>query len=72
MLRAHHLVHIMVATVEKFQAKERPIIIVSTTRSQMGGIGFLRDPKVSYYIYIYMEYNNVSTVFRLSISPYSA
>lgn len=53
MLRAHHLVHIMVATVEKFQAKERPIIIVSTTRSQMGGIGFLRDPKVSYYIYIY-------------------
>lgn len=49
MLRRHNLARIMVDTVEKFQGQERPIIIVSTTRSKMNGIGFLRDPKVSIY-----------------------
>lgn len=44
----------MVATVELFQGKEKPIILVSTTRCQMGGIGFLNSPQVIYFMIHYL------------------
>lgn len=38
--------NIMTASVELFQGKEKPIIIISTVRSGQQGIGFLNNPKV--------------------------
>lgn len=37
----------MTASVELFQGKEKPVIIVSTVRSGHQGVGFLDNPKVS-------------------------
>lgn len=37
---------IQIGSVEIFQGKEKPIIIVSTVRSQMNNIGFLDSKKV--------------------------
>lgn len=54
-LKNKGLKHIMVATVEKFQGQEKPIILVSTTRCKMGGIGFLRSPQVNFLLLIYSE-----------------
>lgn len=37
---------IQIGSVEVFQGQEKPIIIVSTVRSQMDNIGFLNNKKV--------------------------
>lgn len=38
---------ITVGTAEIFQGQERPIMIVSTVRSNNNGIGFVAEPRVS-------------------------
>lgn len=38
--------NIMTASVELFQGKEKPVIIVSTVRTGRQGIGFLESPQV--------------------------
>lgn len=45
-LRSRGFEKIMVATVDMFQGQEKPIILVSTTRCKMGGVGFLKSPQV--------------------------
>lgn len=37
----------MTASVEMFQGKEKPVIIVSTVRTGRQGIGFLNSPQVN-------------------------
>lgn len=41
---------IQIGSVEIFQGKEKPIIIVSTVRSQMNNIGFLDSKKVFFFV----------------------
>lgn len=48
---------IQIGSVEIFQGKEKPIIIVSTVRSQMNNIGFLDSKKVGRVVY-----ESVSTI----------
>lgn len=43
---------IQIGSVEVFQGKEKPIIIVSTVRSQMNSIGFLDSKKVYFFFII--------------------
>lgn len=40
---------IQIGSVEVFQGQEKPIIIVSTVRSQMNNLGFLDSKKVKSY-----------------------
>lgn len=40
----------MTSSVELFQGKEKPVIIVSTVRTGRQGIGFLDSPQVKYPI----------------------
>lgn len=51
----------MVSTVEMFQGKEKPIIIVSTVRSGNMGVGFLNNQKV----HIALSYENISRYNKL-------
>lgn len=44
MLEAENLTDIEVGSVEQFQGKEKPIIIISTVRK--GKIGFMQDREV--------------------------
>lgn len=42
---------IQIGSVEIFQGQEKPIIIVSTVRSQMDNIGFLNSKKVNIFVF---------------------
>lgn len=53
---------IMVATVEVFQGKEKPIILASTVRCQVGGIGFLKNPKVFMNVFILNIYFYLNSI----------
>lgn len=46
-LRKHGWPEIKIGSVEVFQGQEKPIIIVSTVRSNMNNIGFLDNKKVN-------------------------
>jgi helicase MOV-10 len=46
--RNNHWPDIEVGTVENFQGREKPIIIISTVRSGTNNVGFLNNPKVGF------------------------
>lgn len=46
-LRRFHFKDVRVGTAETFQGNEKPVIIISTVRTN-GVLGFLSDPKVSF------------------------
>lgn len=41
---------LMVGSAEHFQGQEKPIIIISTVRTDDGSLGFIKDPQVSPYL----------------------
>lgn len=45
----HGWTDIQIGAVEVFQGQEKPIVIVSTVRSNMNNIGFLNSKKVGYF-----------------------
>lgn len=47
---------IEIGSVELFQGKEKPVIIVSTVRSQMNSIGFLKSPKVGVLVSLFLGF----------------
>lgn len=51
----HNWNDIQIGAVEVFQGQEKPIIIVSTVRSQMNNIGFLNSKKVNSLHYTYLN-----------------
>lgn len=52
-LKNRNLTDVTVSSIEMYQGKEKPIILVSTVRSGPIGIGFLRNEKVRAYIYLH-------------------
>lgn len=55
----------MTASVELFQGKEKPVIIVSTVRTGRQGIGFLDSPQVSQALIVLLQ--STKLIFLISL-----